>query len=166
MSVEIIVETLDKQAQLYALLLETAKLKTPVLVKNDVEQLNAIIQKERKLLAEAEKLEQQRMQYSHSYFQSIGVIRYKGGKIIDIIRTITSPQEKEELTRIRGKLIDLLDELQKINKLNQELTVQSLEFIDYSIDLVIEDPNEAVTYQHPMNTGYGNQRNGYFDTRG
>ncbi|MBW7454269.1 flagellar protein FlgN [Paenibacillus sepulcri] len=166
MSVEIIVETLEKQAELYALLLETAKLKTPVLVKNEVEQLNAIIQKERKLLVQAEKLELQRMQYSHSYFQSIGVIRYKGGKIIDIIRTITSPQEKKELTELHGKLTGLLDELQKVNKLNQELTMQSLKFIDYSIDLVIEDPNDSVTYQHPMNTGYGNQRNGFFDTRG
>lgn len=166
MTVEAVVEILEKQAELYELLLEAAKLKTPVLVKNDVNQLNGMIQKERKLLVQAERLEQMRMQHAHAYFQTIGVIRYKGGKISDMIRTVTSPHDKMKLTSLHARLTSLLGELQRVNKLNQDLALQSLKFIDYSIDLVLEDPNEEITYQHPMNPGYGNSRSGLFDTRG
>lgn len=164
--VESIVETLEKQAVLYSQLLELAKQKTPLLVKNEVEQLNAIMQKEKKLLKQVEELEQVRMQISGQFFTSLGLLRYRGGRLSEMIRTVTSAQDKQKLTELHGQLTALLSELQKVNQLNQQLIEQSLKFIDYSIDLMIEDPNEDITYQHPRSPGYGNARSGLFDTRG
>lgn len=164
--VESIVETLEKQAVLYSQLLELAKQKTPLLVKNEVEQLNAIMQKEKKLLKQVEELEQVRMQLSGQFFSSLGLLRYKGGRLSEMIRTVTSAQDKQKLTELHGQLTGLLNDLQKVNQLNQQLIEQSLKFIDYSIDLMVDDPNENITYQHPLSLGYGNTRNGLFDTRG
>ncbi|BBH23903.1 hypothetical protein Back11_52480 [Paenibacillus baekrokdamisoli] len=164
--VEAIVETLGKQALLYSQLLVLAKQKTPLLVKNEVEQLNAIMQKEKKLLKQVEELEQLRMQLSGQFFSSLGLLRYRGGRLIEMIRIVASAQDKQKLTELHSELTELLGELQNVNELNQQLIEQSLKFIDYSIDLMVEDPNEDMTYQHPLSPGYGNARNGLFDTRG
>ncbi|SFT25629.1 flagellar protein FlgN [Paenibacillus sp. BC26] len=166
MIVETIIATLEQQAGVYRELLALANEKTPYLVHNQVEKLNAILQKERKLLKTAEELEQQRMRFSGQYFSGIGMLRYKGGKISEMIRTVTASQDKKKLTELHEELTALLDELQKVSQLNQQLIEQSLKFIDYSIDLLVEDPNGDVTYQHPLSPGYGNPRNGLFDTRG
>ncbi|RAP73938.1 flagellar protein FlgN [Paenibacillus montanisoli] len=166
MIVVTIIATLEQQADVYSQLLALAKEKTPYLVHNQVDRLNAAIQKERKLLKTAEELEQQRMRLSGQYFTSLNMLRYKGGKISEMIRTVTSPQDKIRLTIVHTELTGLLDELQKVNQLNQQLIEQSLKFIDYSIDLMVEKPIDDITYQHPLSLGYGNARNRLFDTRG
>jgi hypothetical protein len=165
-SIPAIVETLEKQKELYGQLLESAKLKTPVLVNNDVEQLNAIMKKERKLIQQAEELEQQRIRQTSAYFQTFGIIRVRAGKISDIIRTVTNPADKRTLIELQQTLSELLAELKKVNEHNQQLIAQSLEMIRFSIDLMTVNPNEDVIYQHPMNPGYGGSRRGMFDTIG
>lgn len=166
MDVESIIATLEQQADVYEQLLALAKEKTPYLVHNKVDALNEVIQKERKLLKTAEELEQQRMRLSGQYFTSLGILRYKGGKISEMIRTVTSPQDKKRLTELHASLSISLDQLQKVNQLNQQLVEQSLKFINYSVDLLVEDPNGDMTYQHPLSPGYGNARTGLFTTRG
>ncbi|MFC5653080.1 flagellar protein FlgN [Paenibacillus solisilvae] len=164
--VDAIVEVLEKQAVLYSQLLELAKQKTPFLVKNEVDQLNAAMQKEKRLLKQAEEHEQVRMQLSGQFFTGLGLPRYKGGRLSEMIRTVTSAQDKQKLAELHEQLTSSLHELQKINQLNQQLIEQSLKFIDYSIDIMVEDPHDDITYQHPRSPGYGNPRNGLFDTRG
>lgn len=164
MSDHSIVETLQQQLELYERLLEMAELKTPVLVRNDVEQLNGISLKERKLFQRAEELEQQRIAQTCMYFTKMGFWT-RSGKLSDMIRIVTQPQEKMKLMELQQQLLAKIGELQKANELNQQLITHSLRFIEYSIDLVIEDPNEDVTYQHPMNRAYGNSRTGMFDSR-
>ncbi|WP_308636647.1 flagellar protein FlgN [Paenibacillus silvisoli] len=166
MTVDLIITTLEQQADAYRQLLELAKEKTPYLVHNQVEQLNVVLQKERKLLKTTEELEQLRMKLSGNYFASIGMLRYKGGKISELIRTVTSSQDKKRLIDLHAELIASLDELQRASQLNQQLIEQSLKFIDYSIDLMVEDPSEGMTYQNPRHLVYGTKRNGLFDTRG
>ncbi|SDX28297.1 flagellar protein FlgN [Paenibacillus sp. CF384] len=166
MIVETIIATLEQQAEVYKQLLVLAKEKTPYLVHNQVEQLNAAMQKERKLLKTAEELEQQRMRLSGQYFTGVGMLRYKGGKISEMIRTVTSPHDKKRLIDLHTILSESLDELKKVSEFNQQLIEQSLKFINYSIDLMVEDPNSDITYQHPLSPGYGNARAGLFNTRG
>ncbi|QHW32590.1 flagellar protein FlgN [Paenibacillus rhizovicinus] len=166
MDVRSIIETLEKQAAVYEHLLALAKEKTPYLVHNKVDLLNATIQKERKLLKTADELELQRMTLSSHYFSSLGMLRYKGGKISDMIKTVTSPQDKSRLNELHQQLTRALDELQKVGRLNKQLIEQSLKFINYSVDLLVEDPNGDYTYQHPRSNGYGNVRTGLFNTKG
>lgn len=167
MNVETIIATLEQQADVYTQLLALANEKTPYLVHNQVEQLNVALQKERKLVKVAEELEQQRMRLCGQYFTGLGMLRYKGGKISEMIRTVTSPRDKQQLIDLHNTLTSLLDDLQKVSERNQLLIMQSLKFIDYSIDLMMDDPNSDVVYQHPHSPGYGaNMRSGIFNTRG
>lgn len=165
MNVETIIATLEMQAEVYDQLLALAKEKTPYLVHNKVDLLNATIQKERKLLKTAEELEQQRMRLSGQYFTSLNMLRYKGGKISEMIKTVTSPNEKQRLTELHVRLMDSLGELKSVTQLNQQLIEQSLKFIDYSIDLLMDDPNSEYTYRHPQNTTNGKNPYARYDQR-
>lgn len=102
MNAETIIATLEKQAEVYDQLLALAKEKTPYLVHNKVDLLNATIQKERKLLKSAEELEQQRMRLSGQYFTNLNMLRYKGGKISEMIKTVTSRTRKRGLRSFIG----------------------------------------------------------------
>ncbi|REE84478.1 FlgN protein [Paenibacillus taihuensis] len=167
MNVETIIATLEQQADVYRQLLDLAKEKTPYLVHNQVEHLNLALQQERKLVKAAEELEQQRMRLCGQYFTGLGMLRYKGGKISEMIRTVTSPRDKQQLTDLHNTLTSLLDDLQRVSQMNQQLIMQSLKFIDYSIDLMMDDPNSDVVYQHPHSQGYNTTtRSGIFNRRG
>ncbi|MBM7566481.1 flagellar export chaperone FlgN [Paenibacillus sacheonensis] len=165
MNVETIIATLEEQAAIYDQLLALANEKTPYLVHNQVDSLNAVIAKERKLLKTAEELEQQRMRLSGQYFTGIGMLRYKGGKISEMIRTVTSSQDKARLTQLHTDLTRTLDELKHVTLLNQQLIEHSLKFIDYSIDLLSEDPTNDYTYQHPQSNAYGKSSQARYDQR-
>ena len=159
-----IIDTLEEQTKLYEQLLNSAKEKTPVLVRNDVDSLNTILQQERKLLVRADELEKTRLAHTYRYFHEIG---YKSRlhNLTELIRSVYQPQDKQALIGKQQELSGMLKELQQINELNQQLIAQSLAFINYSIDLVVEDPAEDVTYQHPHNKPGGSGRTGIFDTR-
>jgi len=164
MSLTDIMQTLEQQTGLYEQLLNTAKEKTPVLIHNEVEQLNGLVQRERKLIAEAEKLEQARILHTHRYFSSLGYIS-RMNTLRELIRAVNQPEEKQQLLNKQQELQAVLGELKRNNDLNQQLIQQSLAFINYSIDLVVDDPTEDLVYQHPQKGQAGNSRNGIFDTR-
>jgi FlgN protein. len=164
MAVQDIVRILDEQAELYGQLLDTANQKTPVLVKGDVEQLNAILLKERKLIARAEQLEQQRILETHRHFVSLGYIS-RMNTLREVIQSVNQPELKQKLLEQQRELSKLLDELRRVNELNQQLIRQALAFIDYSIGLAVDDPAEDVVYQHPQKHFGNGGRNGIFDTR-
>ena len=164
MAVQDIVRILDEQEELYGQLLETANEKTPVLVKGDIDQLNAIVQKERKLIARAEQLEQQRILATHRHFVSLGYIS-RMNTLREVIQSVNQPELKQRLIEQQQELSRLLEELRRVNDLNQQLIRQSLAFIEYSIELLVGNPAEDIVYQHPQkNQGTGG-RNGVFDRR-
>ncbi|AJY74518.1 flagellar protein FlgN [Paenibacillus beijingensis] len=165
MSVQAVLETLREQLELYGQLLETAEQKTPVLVKNDIERLNVIMSKERKLVQKADELELRRSMLTNTYFSRLS-LRLRSGKLSDMIRTVNHPGEKQQLIDIQSELAARLTELQRKNEHNQQLIRQSLDFIEYSLELVVDNPSDDFTYQHPMNRLSGGPRAGLFDTRG
>jgi len=164
MAVQDIVRILDEQAELYGRLLETANEKTPVLVKGDVDQLNAIVQRERKLIARAEQLEQQRILETHRHFVSLGYIS-RMNTLREVIQSVNQPELKQKLIEQQRDLSRLLEELRRVNELNQQLIRQALAFIDYSIVLAVDDPAEDIVYQHPQKNPGSAGRTGIFDTR-
>ncbi|WP_274654205.1 flagellar protein FlgN [Paenibacillus humicola] len=159
-----IADTLREQQELVERLLETANQKTPVLVHNDIERLSAITLKERKLVQQAEELERKRMTLANLYFSKMG-FRTRNAKLSDMIRTVSNPQEKTVLLELQRGLADKLAKLKSVNELNQQLISQSLRFIDYSIDLLVEKPLEDIVYRHPMQHSGGNRPTGWFDKK-
>jgi len=163
MSIAQIVETLQQQLSMYNKLLTLENDKTPLIKSNDIIGLNVLTQKEKLLLEQADKLEQVRNLLTSRYFKEIG-FRYRSGILSDLIKSVSNPEDKEQLSALHHDLTSTLNELKKVNELNQKLIQQSLDFINFSINLMIDDPNEDVTYQHPMNQ-LGNKRGSFYDSK-
>lgn len=164
MTVNRIIETLRQQAELYEQLLAAEGEKTGALVQGKVDQLNAIVQKERKLTRQVAELEQLRIEETRSFFAEQG-LRGFVGQMSDLVRAVHAPDDKRTLLSLQERLSGLLRELKKANDQNQQLTRQALEFIHFSIDLMVENPNEGLVYEHPMNQANKRYGSGLFDSR-
>ncbi|MBD2845836.1 flagellar protein FlgN [Paenibacillus sp. IB182496] len=164
MSLAELIQTLDHQAAIYKQLLDIAEAKTAVLVRNNVEQLNQFLQKERKLVTEAESLEVRRAQLTSRHFATIGY-RGTGYTISELIRSTHHSEPKQQLIEMQQALASMLEELKRRNELNQQLVRQSLAFVDYSVSLVVEDPSEDLIYKHPQKQLAMNGKNRMFDSR-
>jgi flagellar biosynthesis/type III secretory pathway chaperone len=164
MSVQVIVEILQKQSEVYERLLELADEKTPVLVRNDVQQLNAIMLQERKLVKRAEELEVSRMTHTNIFFANMRS-HYRLGKLTDLIKAVSNADEKVALNQYHRRLTELLDELKRKNDLNQQLIEQSLEFLDFSIQLLVDDPSDEYTYKHPQTLANGRSASYGYDKK-
>lgn len=164
MTVQRIIETLRKQADLYEQLLAAEREKTQALVHNKVDQLNAIVQKERKWANQAEELERLRIEETRGFFAEQGLPGFVG-HMTDLVRAVHAPDDKGAILSLQNRLSELLRELKQANEQNQQLTRQALDFIHFSVDLMVENPNEGLVYEHPMNQTNKRYGSGLFDSR-
>jgi flagellar biosynthesis/type III secretory pathway chaperone len=164
MSISTIKATLQQQLKLYEELLELENSKKDLILINDVVQLNVVTQKEKLLTAQAENLEQGRMLMTARYFIDNG-FRDRSGLLSDLIKLITNSDDKLYLLQLHEDLTKVLSELKFVNDSNQQLIRQSLDFINFSIELMVDDPNEDLVYRHPMKQLGNNKNNKLFDSR-
>ncbi|TXK80953.1 flagellar protein FlgN [Paenibacillus sp. N3.4] len=165
MSIQPLLETMNILQEAHEALLELAKDKTPVLVSNNIDQLNIIVNRENKWVRAIADANQERIQIIGSYLISRGYNPNPKITVSDLIKVIFKAEEKQALIEAQHKLLDTIETLKKTNTINQQLIEQSLAFIDYSLDLVIGAPDDDMVYRNPNQTKSGN-RLGLFDRRG
>ncbi|OXM14134.1 flagellar protein FlgN [Paenibacillus herberti] len=165
MTIQDLIDTLDQQSGLYRELLELATDKTPTLVKGDVDALSALLMKERKLAKRIEELEIRRQTLVNIHFSRLQ-LRLRSGKLSDLIRTVNQPEQKQRLTELQEELSQLLEDVRSRNEHNLALTKQSLEFIDFSLELTSDAPYDDYTYIHPQINPAGYSKAGMFDRKG
>ena len=140
MSIEKIIDTLNKLERMHRSLLELSTKKTEIIKENDMEQLTEILKSEQAHVAAIETLEQQRQKLVTEYLQAKGIENADNPTVTQLIDVATT-EEKPELAAIRDRLLAVVDELKKVNALNQKLVMQSLQYINFSLDLL--QPNRA-----------------------
>ncbi|MFD1953946.1 flagellar protein FlgN [Paenibacillus thailandensis] len=164
-SVSEIIGILRQQSAVYEALLELEKKKTPVIVRNDLHELNAITAQERKWTAEAQRLEKERIRLTTAYVVQMGLPRARSSVLTSLIKAVTDAKEKEALTELHAALRGTLQQLKFHNDTNKQLMEQSLDFIRFSLDLLVDNPHEHVVYQHPMNRTSTGPGTGMFNKR-
>lgn len=165
MNIATLLEMLEQLIELHQVLLVLAKEKTPVLVNNQVDELNSIVHKEHKLIKQVEELDRRRVQLTGEYLISRGYNPDPRVRVSDLIKIVFKAEEKKALSDVQKRLFDSITELQKQNELNQKLIEQSLVFIDYTLDLFVKTPEQDAFYQHPNQSPYITVRTGLFDTK-
>ena len=146
--------------QLFAVLENTTKLhqalytlandKREVLVKNDITKLTELMKSEQQLLKAIQKLEAERQNLTTMLFQEKGV-SVENGTLLDLIKLSTDIEIKEKLTGYRDELLRVIGQLQIANEANQQLLGHSLEYVELSLDLFTDRPEEDFIYQPPGN---------------
>ena len=165
MAAERLIAVLEKLSGIHEELIELADRKRDALVRNQVDEVSAIVNKETKRMREIGEHLQEQQAATVDFFRAKGFQPTREVTVTELSRIVTDPKEKEALLAARNRLAEVIARLQKKNELNQQLIEQSLAFINYSIDVVV-GPDEEPTYQNPAARPYGTgKRSGYFDSK-
>ncbi|WP_027409283.1 flagellar protein FlgN [Anoxybacteroides tepidamans] len=163
MSAAQLIDLLGEYVRLHERLLESARTKTEVLKKGDMEALTAMIKEEQKQIAAVSQLEKERMQLMERIAQQSGHL----GEELTLTACIEWVEEpkKSVLKRLQEELSAVVSELKNVNQLNQQLIQQSLQFVNMTLNFILPQPPE-VNYRHPNSTSssYENSRS-IFDSK-
>ncbi len=131
------IDLMQKLLTFHRGLLQLAEQKTEAIKKSDISTLQQMMTKEQKYVMAIRQLESERMSLlSHMSKEERTVSRYAEQ---------LEEKERTKLLQLANELSDTIARLKAQNELNMQLLQQSLQFIHFTLDLMI--PNEQdVTY--------------------
>ena len=159
---EAVLQTLDQQIEVHRKLLDLSEQKKHAIVRNEIDSLMQVTQKETKLAKQAEELEAARIEAVNAFMRSKNMFVTAAITIGTLIRFVTRAEDKQALAVRRDELVRLTGHLKEANELNRQLLEQSLAYIDYSINLLVGPDQEAV-YHPPQLEQHAYTANRVFD---
>lgn len=140
--IENLITTLEEECALYDVLTKESMNKTPAIVSNDLERLQAANLKEQSIMDEITAVSHRRNQA----LVEIATVLGKDAKTITVSKIIDLMEKQPEFQRplisVRDKMLKQVDTLKQISLHNQDLLKESLEMTEYSINL-IQSLNQA-----------------------
>lgn len=131
-----LINVLEQENKEYETLVLLSKEKTPVIVKGDLEKLQRITEVEQEFVGKIRNLEKKR----EEIMMDIGNVLSrdpKTTKVTDIIELLSKqPVEQQKLSEIHDKLKTTLGNIKQYNDINANLIKESLEIIDFNLNLV------------------------------
>ncbi len=130
-----LIDVLSLEEKEYQDLILLSREKTPVIVKGDLEKLQKITEAEQFVVGKLNKLERRRTEVA----KDIAIVLGKEEdtlKVPDIIEILASQKtEQERLKEVYDKLKATLKEMVRLNDINKGLVQESLEFIEFNMNL-------------------------------
>ncbi|WP_339215259.1 flagellar protein FlgN [Solibacillus sp. FSL W8-0372] len=146
MSIANIVATLEKLEKMHKSLLELALAKTEYIKQGDMEKLDQLIKNEQAHVAAINTLEQQRQSMVTDYLRAKGIALTDTPSVADVINAAENSEVKEALVSVRERLVTLLNQLKMQNDLNQKMVLNSLQFINVTLDAMRPQRTEQFNY--------------------
>lgn len=157
--------TLDQQIEVHRILLDLSEHKRTAIIANEVDQLMQMTQKEVKLIKLADQLEAERGEAVQAYMRSRNMYVTGAITINTLSKIAVRLEEKQALSERRSELLRLIGEIKQANDLNRQLIQQSLAFINYSLDLLLDPGDMEAVYQHPLHEQHTHRANHMFDRK-
>ncbi len=132
--VNTVTEILNSEHDLYRDMLEISKSKKDVIVKGKVAELDKLVKLEQNMIFDIGQLERKREAEVAKLCATLGM--NSSSINISELMKVLRPEQNRKLEAAQDKLRKVLAELKTVNDLNGQLIQQSLEYIDYSINLV------------------------------
>ncbi|MEN2768732.1 flagellar protein FlgN [Ornithinibacillus xuwenensis] len=134
MSLNVIIEKLEKLTSIHQQLLELSFEKTTVVKEGAVDKLQAILIKERKFVQQLEQAEDNRKKEVDAWFLEHN-LKLDEATITNMINHLDA-SEKKELEESAVRLSEVILKLKQQEQLNMALIQQSMQFVQLSIDLM------------------------------
>ena len=142
MSIEKIIQKLDNLEKLHKSLLELAYKKTEFIKTGDMDSLGQLLKDEQAHVAAISQLEQQRQVVVTDYLRAKGIAPSDTPTVLEVMEAAESPSDQEQLKLTRNLLLLTVDQLKFQNDLNQKLTYQSLQFVNFTLDMFKPRPDQ------------------------
>lgn len=157
-----LLEIIDKQMKIYNDLLALSRNKSKVIIEGKVKELDNITKIEQGMIVEIGKLENNRIEVSSNVFRELGL--QPTSTMADIADSLESDM-KNKFTSVREQIAKVLEELSSVNKHNGKLIMQSLEYIEFNINMVSGASANDNTYDANVTSRGNTQNKKLFDVK-
>jgi len=160
-SVEQLVQTLDKETEIYSDLLELAKSKREVIKAQDIDKLEAMVSEEQGLVVTLFKLEEIREKV---------VDKIMRDEKLDFVENVTQlaqllkSDERQKILESKSKLMVIIKSVTEETKFNGRLLEDKLELINFNIGLLAQTGEDSGIYGKRAGNEE-NERKNLFDAR-
>lgn len=162
---QLLISQLRQLLLIYRALFTLADEKKRAIIHNEIEIINALTMKETKALKPIPALETEIRNQLTKLQRDLGFRPKLKMTLSEMTKMLVVPEEKQELADIQAALGDISIKLSKANELNQQLIQQSLEYVNFSLDVLCGPPDDEVTYKRPTVNADIQKRSGIYDTR-
>jgi len=130
-----LIDILQNQLALYEELLEMSRQKKVFLIKNNIEAIRHITARESSLISKLQNFERER---EKAVSELAGRLRVppRGLTLSEIVDRMNNSPARNQLADLRMRLRAGMDELKLLNEQNKALINQSLEYIDFTMNLL------------------------------
>lgn len=136
--------------------------KTEFLKQNEIKKLEELLKAEEKQIKLLGKADENRQKAVEDFLSEKGIV------IEDVTLSSLFPfmeeNERVMIRKLHAKLSEEIFKMKEQNELNQQLTKQSLQFVNASLEMLSPESVE-VTYQHPENKKTGGSHRSFFDSK-
>jgi flagellar biosynthesis/type III secretory pathway chaperone len=143
--VEFIIQTLENMIITQKQLIGLSERKKTALVQRDVSELNAIVGEESRLVKLFGELENKRLEQAEQLLQAHPSLTFG-----QLAHAVPDESAGKKLRSHIETLNELMVELQEMNKLNEQLLKDSLNFVQHMIGQVAHSGQRHFNYQSPL----------------
>lgn len=161
--IQTLIKVLEYENRMYKELIEISSQKTDVVIQGNIEVLKQLIEKEQQLVAETKKLEQAREQILTQLSNAFGITPEEI-TLQDLIEHLDQ-EDKKAFNLVREKLQKTVIQLQYKNNLNQKLLENSLEYVQFSMNLITESGIQGNNYAKSGHQNGTQERKNYLDIK-
>jgi flagellar biosynthesis/type III secretory pathway chaperone len=157
-------DTLKKEINYYKDLLDISVAKRKIIVENKVSELDNMLKLEHNMIFDIGQLEKSREDIVKKICFSLGLNPEK--VTLAELALHANDHDKKELAQLQRQLTEKLSGIKDTNDLNGELIKQSLEYIDYSINVITSSGMQTSSLYEDVNDSKGTAtKKRLFDTK-
>jgi hypothetical protein len=157
-----LIELLNKETALYEEILKLSKNKTDVIIQGKINELESITRLEQMLILQIGKLEEEREKLVDAIAAQIGM---KPSEVtLSGLEKLFPKERAEKLKTCHSRLPGVVRELGEANGLNSKLIKNSLDYIDFSINILTSVGATGNNYGYSGESSDSKKRN-FFDMK-
>lgn len=141
-----LIDILEQENRIYSDILNISKNKTDIIVKGKVSDLENIVKLEQSYVIRIDKLENERQETVEKLARELELDE-EDINISGIIKKLDR-ENAQRLNACRESIMHTLEELKSLNELNSKLIKNSLEYIDFSINLLASADSAVNNYSN------------------
>jgi flagellar biosynthesis/type III secretory pathway chaperone len=154
---------LNEEYKLYRYIYKVSNTKKKVIIDGKIKELEEISKVESQFVVKVKKLETYREKIVETLIKKLGINADKIN-IQNILDFLDDSEMKLKLRKLRDDTINVINELKNINEINSKLIKNSLDYVDFSINILssTEETNNNYGNKGSINTA---KKRIYFDKK-
>ncbi|GFN32660.1 flagellar protein FlgN [Paenibacillus xylaniclasticus] len=144
-----IIGLLEQMVEAHEELLETANSKKQAIIAGELNELTKFMMAENRLVKRIAQLENERGMESTRFMAAKGVYSRVPVTQKQLMSVVFDVEDRLKLQQLHEQLGQVVNELSRVNETNQMLLKQSIEFVQFSLDVILMPEDESYTYKNP-----------------